>query len=58
MDIMVGFLSGDPEEKIYIDQFEGYACPSKKNIICELIKPLYELKQTLAMTRVVYHSLI
>ena len=33
------------EEKIYIDQPEGFIVPGKENYVCKLKKSLYSLKQ-------------
>ncbi|KAF3666872.1 hypothetical protein FXO37_10327 [Capsicum annuum] len=45
MDVKTAFLNGDLEEKIYMEQPEGFVVPGKENKVCRLIKSLYGLKQ-------------
>jgi hypothetical protein len=46
LDVKTAFLHDDLEEKIYMDQLEGFIVPSKENFICKLKKSLYGLKQS------------
>ena len=39
------FLNNDLEEKIYIDQPEGFVVPREEKKVCKLVKSLYGLKQ-------------
>ena len=40
------FLHGDLDEKIYMEQPEGFTIKGKKHLVCRLKKNLYGLKQT------------
>jgi hypothetical protein len=44
--VKTAFLHADLEEKIYIDQPEGFIVPGKENFVCKLKKSLYGLKQS------------
>ena len=46
MDVVSAFLHGDLEEVIYMEQPEGYVIPGKENMVCQLKKSLYGLKQS------------
>ncbi|WVZ92733.1 hypothetical protein U9M48_038777 [Paspalum notatum var. saurae] len=46
LDVKTAFLHGDLEEKIYMDQPEGFIVPGKDNFVCKLKKSLYGLKQS------------
>ena len=46
LDVKTTFLHGDLEEKIYMNQPEGFKVASKKNWVCKLSKSLYGLKQS------------
>ena len=41
MDVKTAFLNGDLEEKIYMEQPEGFVVPGKENKVCKLVKSLY-----------------
>lgn len=43
--IKMTFLNGNLEEKIYINQPEGFEKKEKKNLVCKLNKSIYRLKQ-------------
>ena len=45
MDVKTVFLYGELEEKIYMEQHEGFVVSSKEKKVCKLIKSLYGLKQ-------------
>ena len=45
MDVKTAFLNGDLEEKIYMDQPEGFVEPGQESKVCKLTKSLYGLKQ-------------
>ena len=45
MDVKSTFLNGELEEKIYIEQPEGFQISDKKGYVCRLKKALYGLKQ-------------
>jgi hypothetical protein len=47
MDVKTVFLNGEIQEKIYIEQPEGFVIHEKKSHVCRLKKALYGLKQTL-----------
>jgi hypothetical protein len=40
------FLHGDLEEKIYMEQPEGFSQPRQEHLVCKLKKFLYGLKQS------------
>jgi ATP-binding cassette subfamily B (MDR/TAP) protein 1 len=46
LDVKTGFLHGELEEVIYMDQPEGFVVPGKENLIYRLKKSLYGLKQS------------
>ncbi|XP_027181818.1 uncharacterized protein LOC113780204 [Coffea eugenioides] len=45
LDVKTAFLHGDLEEKIYMEQLEGFKESDMKNLVCHLKKSLYGLKQ-------------
>ena len=45
MDVKMAFLNGDLDEKIYIEQPEGFVAPGQERKVCKLDKSLYSLKQ-------------
>ena len=45
LDVKIGFLHGDLEEEIYMEQHEGFGVKGKENLACRLKKSLYSLKQ-------------
>ena len=45
MDVKIAFLNGNVEEKVYIDQLEGFPIERKGHIMCKLKKLIYGLKQ-------------
>ena len=45
MDVKIAFLNGDLEEKIYMDQPEGFVEPGQESKVCKLTKSLNGLKQ-------------
>jgi hypothetical protein len=49
MDVKTTFLHGDIEEQIHMKQLEGFQVKGKKELICNLNKSLYGLKQSLRM---------
>ena len=46
LDVKTAFLHGDPDEKIFMEQPEGFKVKGKENMACKLKKILYGLKQT------------
>jgi len=44
MDVKSAFLKGDLEEKVYMQQPEGFVIDTGKTKVCRLIKSLYGLK--------------
>ncbi|KAK3007813.1 hypothetical protein RJ639_015205 [Escallonia herrerae] len=46
LDVKTTFLHGDLEERIYMQQSEGFIEPEKKDYVCKLKKFLYGLKQS------------
>ena len=46
LDVKIGFLHGDLEEEIYMQQPKGYEVKGKENLVCRLRKSLYGLKLT------------
>ena len=47
MDVKCVFLNRILDEKVYIEQPEGFVDPNKRDIVCKLQKTLYSLKQAL-----------
>jgi len=45
MDVKSTFLNGELDEKVYIEQPEGFSLPEKGDYVCKLRKSLYGLKQ-------------
>jgi len=45
MDVKTAFLHGDLDVDIYMRQPEGFAEPGKEDLVCQLKKSLYGLKQ-------------
>ena len=45
MDLKFAFLNGELEEKIYIEQLDGFLLSEDKDMVCILKKALYVLKQ-------------
>ena len=47
MDVKTIFLHGDLDEKIYMQQPQGFEVQGKEKMVCKLQKSLYGLKQAL-----------
>lgn len=45
MVVKTTFLDSNLDEKVYIQQFEGFVVKGKENKVCKLIKSLYDFKQ-------------
>ena len=45
MDVKYEFLSEILDEKVYIEQPEGFVDPNERDMVCKLHKALYGLKQ-------------
>jgi len=45
MDVKTAFLNGDLDEKVYMDQPEGFMTTGKEKLVCKLKKSIYKLKQ-------------
>ncbi|KAL0421092.1 UNVERIFIED_CONTAM: Retrovirus-related Pol polyprotein from transposon RE1 [Sesamum latifolium] len=45
MDVKITFLYGELEEKIYMDQSEGFVAHGNERKICKLVKSLYGLNK-------------
>ena len=46
MDVVTAFLNGTLDEEIYMEQPPGYIVEGKENLVCELKRSLYGLKQS------------
>lgn len=46
MDVKMAFLHGQLEERIYMNQLEGFEVKGKEEMVCLLKKSLYGLKQS------------
>ena len=46
MDLVTAFVNGQLEEKIYMEQPDGYIESGKENLVCKLNKSLYGFKQS------------
>jgi hypothetical protein len=45
MDVKTAFLNGELDEKIYMDQPDGFVANGQESKACKLLKSLYGLKQ-------------
>ena len=45
MGVKTGFLNGELDEKIYMDQPDGFVVSGQEAKVCKLLKSLYGLKQ-------------
>ncbi|GJR78680.1 zinc finger, CCHC-type containing protein [Tanacetum coccineum] len=45
MDVKTAFLNGDLDEKVYMNQPQGFIMPGNENKVCKLIKSLYGLNK-------------
>jgi hypothetical protein len=45
MDVKTAFLNGDLDEKVYMEQLEGFIMHRHEKKVCKLVKSLYGLKQ-------------
>ena len=45
LDVKIGFLHGDSEDEIYMQQPKGFKFNRKKNLVFILKKSLYRIKQ-------------
>jgi hypothetical protein len=45
LDVKTSFLHGNLDDKIYMEQPQGFASPSREHLVCRLRKSLYGLKQ-------------
>nr|GEW76690.1 hypothetical protein [Tanacetum cinerariifolium] len=45
MDVKTAFLNGELENKVYMNQPQGFIMPGNENKVCKLIKSLFGLKQ-------------
>jgi hypothetical protein len=46
MNVKTTFFNGKLDEKIYMNQTEGFAISRQEDNVCKLLKSLYGLKQT------------
>jgi hypothetical protein len=46
MDVKSSFLNGDLNEKVYMEQPEGFELSGDPDLVCKIKKHLYEIKQS------------
>ena len=46
MDVSTAFLNGELSEEVYMRQPEGFIEPGKENLVCQLRRSIYGLKQS------------
>lgn len=46
MNVKTTFLNGDLNEKVYMEQSEGFVLSGNEHKVCKLVKSLYGLKQS------------
>jgi ATP-binding cassette subfamily B (MDR/TAP) protein 1 len=46
LNVKTAFLHGKLDDKIYMNQPEGFIVPSKEDLVCKLKRSLYGLKQS------------
>jgi Reverse transcriptase (RNA-dependent DNA polymerase) len=44
LDVKTAFLHGDLEEKLYMEQPEGFEKKGQERLVCKLRRSLYDLK--------------
>ena len=44
LDVKTGFLYGDLQEEIYMEQLKGFVASGQEHLVCRLKKSLYGLK--------------
>jgi len=58
MDVRTTFLSGELNEKIYIDQSLGFEIKGQERKVCKLKRSIYSLEQACRQCNVKFHQAI